>query len=67
MLNVCDFIQVFVFTTNHHLKIIALKRSGKDRIMTDMISFIRKCKSVCMVSVFIFLTNTCLQDDGVLS
>ena len=22
MLNFCDFIQVFVFTTNHHLKVV---------------------------------------------
>ena len=26
MLNYCDFIQVFVFTTNHHLKVVI---SGK--------------------------------------
>ena len=24
MLNFCDFIQVFVFTTNHHLKVVSL-------------------------------------------
>ena len=25
MLNFCDFIQVYVFTTNHHLKALAVK------------------------------------------
>ena len=28
----------------------------------DMISFIRKLKLVCIVSVLIFLTETCLQN-----
>ena len=27
MLNFCDFIQVFVFTTNHHLNPIALRKA----------------------------------------
>ena len=28
MLNFCDFIQVFVFTRNHHLKVSAVGRNG---------------------------------------
>ena len=42
-------------------KMIALKRTGTDRIMTgiDMISFVRILKWVCIVNVlFIFLTET---------
>ena len=44
-------------------KMIALKLSGTDRIMTgiDMISFIRIFKRICTVSAVTFLTETCLQ------
>ena len=40
MLNFCDFIQVFVFTTNHHLKtpvlkILVLKNPGSSIIDTS--------------------------------
>ena len=43
-------------------KMIALKRTGTDRIMTgiDMISFVRILKLVCIINVLIFLTETCL-------
>ena len=39
-------------------KIVALKRTGTDRVMTgiDMISFIQIFKRACMVSVFTFYT-----------
>ena len=33
MLNICDFIQVYVFTTNHHLKVPEYK-SGINLIET---------------------------------
>ena len=45
-------------------KMIALKRTGTDRIMTgiDIISFVRILKWVCIVSlIYFFLTETCLQ------
>ena len=30
MLTFCDFIQVYVFTTNHHLKNTEMSKSGKN-------------------------------------
>ena len=44
------------------LKMIALKRTGTDNIMTgiDMINFTGRFKRVCIVSVFMFWTKTCL-------
>ena len=44
-------------------RMIAFKRTGTDRINIgiDMISFIRIFERVCIVSVYIFLTETCLQ------
>ena len=35
MLNFCDFIQVFVFTTNHHLK----SKAGNHVVLHVMIGF----------------------------
>ena len=32
MLNFCDFIQVFLFTTNHHLKLVKISRTTKLRL-----------------------------------
>ena len=29
MLNFCDFIQVFVFTRNHHLKVVIISNLGQ--------------------------------------
>ena len=29
MLNFCDFIQVYVFTTNHHLKVVIITNLGQ--------------------------------------
>ena len=45
ILNFCDFIQVFVFTTNHHLKIVTFEKSAKFSItMGHKISFSNCCQ-----------------------
>ena len=38
MLYFCDFIQVFVFTTNHHLKNSDLQQGGKSRGLNDRVT-----------------------------
>ena len=45
MLNFCDFIQIFVFTTNHHLKGYALQKHmpSQDIVISN---FVKK-KKVC--------------------
>ena len=35
MLNFCDFIQVYVFTTNHHLKVFFLYANGNLCLFID--------------------------------
>ena len=32
MLNFCDFIQVYVFITNHHLKRLHYKRTSESKV-----------------------------------
>ena len=44
MLNFCDFIQVYVFSTNHHLKIISIFKPDRFSInLPRTISFIYTC------------------------
>ena len=43
MLNFCDFIQVYVFTTNHHLNAIKM-------IVIPPLNF-TSCKNICMVKL----------------
>ena len=42
MLNFCDFIQIYVFTTNHHLKItrFKVKQLYADYILAILVHFI---------------------------
>ena len=50
-------------TTTQQQPTGGLPETGMDRIMTgiDKINFIRILKRVCIVNVFILLTETCLQ------
>ena len=42
MLNFCDFIQVFVFTTNHHLK--HQRKAAYKQLFSDALPLIRMVK-----------------------
>ena len=42
MLNFCDFIQVFIFTTNHHLKVLILCTVSDDSLLLYQVSMILK-------------------------
>ena len=59
MLNYCDFIQVFVFTSYHHLKLLAVGHSADSCLdyIKGLLCLQRMWNSSCLVySVFIFLT-----------
>ena len=43
MLNVWDFIQVYVFSTNHHLNALVLENEGVLQLLHDEISYNSLC------------------------
>ena len=42
MLNFCDFIQVFVFTTNHHLKHVGSKKLLPGNSVIEVHNFLKQ-------------------------
>ena len=52
MLNFCDFIQVYVFTTNHHLKGFLLKVSKKLTLPATAVWFFTSTSNLHKVTSF---------------
>ena len=47
MLNICDFIQVYVYTTNHHLKLVPIMypcKSGEIPPIGQEISWVQEVR-----------------------
>ena len=62
MLNFCDFIQVFVFTTNHHLKVTVTGRLYKHK---TLLGFLIEKKYWDIIRVFsIFILKTVMKENA---
>ena len=57
MLNFCDFIQVFVFTRNHHLKVLALSDNYRS-IKADLYNIEERNQGPCRSKRLIFLLQS---------